>query len=80
MSPTTRRDSSPLLTAAEAAEYLRVSHKTLEAWRATGMSGLVYRRVGRRRVFYHRADLDDYLENCRYLSTSQYPANSRTGK
>ncbi|MFD1344283.1 helix-turn-helix domain-containing protein [Litorisediminicola beolgyonensis] len=51
--------SSPWLTPADAAAYLRVSNGTLANWRSRG-EGPRYRAVGRV-VRYHRDDLDAFM-------------------
>jgi excisionase family DNA binding protein len=52
---------SSYLTNDEAAEYLRISPRTLEKLRGLG-AGPAYRRHGRRRVAYAIKDLDDWSE------------------
>jgi excisionase family DNA binding protein len=47
------------MSVSEAAEYLRISHQTLERWRRT-KSGPPYVAVGGRRL-YLRTDLDEWL-------------------
>lgn len=50
-----------LLTTVEAAEYLNVSHRTLEKWRADEKCGLgwfKYKGV----VRYHKKELDAFIE------------------
>jgi excisionase family DNA binding protein len=51
--------SKGALSAREAADYLGVSPKTLENWRARG-EGPAYVRLGAR-VVYRPADLDKFL-------------------
>lgn len=51
---------SGLLTTQEAAQYLRLSSKTLSRWKAAG-TGPVYYPIGGR-VYYKIADLDDWIE------------------
>ena len=51
--------ASPLLTAIDAATYLRIDVRTLANWRAAGR-GPSYIRVGRR-PFYTREALDSWL-------------------
>lgn len=48
------------LTAAEAAEYLRTSQRTLIRWR-NARTGPAWAKVGGK-VLYRRAALDDYLD------------------
>lgn len=57
--------ASPYLTANEAADYCRVSVKTLERYRQTG-GGPLFRKGGgssrsKSRVVYHIDDLDEWL-------------------
>jgi excisionase family DNA binding protein len=52
--------SDTLLTADEAAEYLRLSRKQLQQWRYFGR-GPTYVKVGRG-VRYRRSDLDAWLD------------------
>lgn len=56
-----------LLTAAEAAEYLRTPLKTLTYWRATG-KGPATVKMGRG-ILYHLADLDAYIARCRRVQS-----------
>ncbi len=67
-----------LLTTVEAAEFLRLSARTLERYRVDG-TGPAYTKVGpslRAKVVYRREDLEAWLDGFRYLSTSEYPQNS----
>ena len=59
---------SDLLTTPEAANHLRLSHRTLERYWVTG-EGPRYLKVGRR-VFYRRTALDGWLEGRVRRSTS----------
>lgn len=59
---------SPFITTHEAADYLRLSPKTLEKHRVTG-EGPVYHRLGRR-VFYRVEDLNAWAATKRRSSTS----------
>jgi len=68
------RPNSPLLTSPEAAEYLRLSNRTLEAKRIDG-SGPRYQKVGpgkRAKVVYRVEELDKWLANHQHSSTSEY--------
>jgi len=58
-----------LLTQAEAADYLRLSERTLERWRVTG-SGPAFCKLGRR-VLYRAADLDEWIALHIMHSTSE---------
>ena len=53
---------SPYLTQQEAAEYLRITTRTLREW--TRRYDVPHRRVGRR-LFYLPAELDDWLSRTR---------------
>ncbi|MDZ4790885.1 MAG: helix-turn-helix domain-containing protein [Hyphomicrobiales bacterium] len=68
------RAVSGLLTTIEAAEYLRLSPRTLEDMRVTG-NGLSYYKLGpgkRSKVVYRREDLETWLGGFGYASTSEY--------
>ena len=62
------------LTQSEAAEFLRVSVRSLERWRLEGI-GPPYRRFGRR-VVYERDDLLTWADTKVRLSTSE-PASDQ---
>ncbi|WP_072387151.1 helix-turn-helix domain-containing protein [Hyphomicrobium sp. CS1BSMeth3] len=65
---------SNLLTTPEAAEYLRVSDRTLEAKRVDG-TGPRYFKVGpgkASKVVYRIADLEEWLQKQQYGSTAEY--------
>lgn len=53
---------SPLLTTQEAADYLRLSPKTLDTARCTGELSIPFVKYGRS-VRYRQADLDRYIES-----------------
>jgi hypothetical protein len=59
------------LRTADAAEYLGSTESTLEKKRLTG-NGPAYSKIGRT-VVYDTADLDDYLQRTKRLSTSELP-------
>ena len=62
------------LTTQEAAKHLRLSARTLERFRVEG-TGPKYAKAGpgkRARVLYRKADLDAWLNNHEYESTSEY--------
>jgi excisionase family DNA binding protein len=61
-------DPPTLLTTSEAAAHLRLSPRTLEAWRLRG-GGPRYRKLGDR-VLYTQTDLDAWLETQARTSTS----------
>ena len=65
---------SGLLTTVEAAEYLRLSPRTLEDMRVTG-NGPRYFKLGpgkRSKVVYKREDLEMWVVGFAYKSTSEY--------
>ena len=53
----------------EAADFLRISERTLERWRVEG-NGPRFRRFGRR-VVYSKTDLDTWADGRCYQSTSE---------
>ena len=57
------------LSVLEAAEYLRLSKSSLDRWRLTG-DGPKFAKAGAR-VIYKRADLDAWLDDRTYRSTSE---------
>ena len=57
-----KTDQFPLLTSAEAAEYLAgISPRTLARWRMLG-TGPAYVKLGKRLVRYSTQDLDAFVE------------------
>jgi len=64
-----------LLKTHEAAEYLRLSPRTLEHWRETG-SGPQFVKMGRI-VRYAREALEAYLANSKYRSTAEASKTSQ---
>ena len=60
--------SEPLLTTAEASEYLRLSARTLESWRLHG-GGPRYVKLGAR-VLYRQGDLEAWVSDQARTSTS----------
>ena len=56
-------------TQSEAADYLRLSTRTLERHRLTG-AGPRFCRLGRR-IVYRRSDLDDWAATRTFLSTAE---------
>jgi excisionase family DNA binding protein len=61
------RRKSQLLTTKEAAEFLRLKPHTLENMRSEG-KGPIFMKLGGR-VFYHRADLKEWLKESRPRSS-----------
>ena len=66
-----KRLSSPYLTVEQAADYLRVSKNYLDKLRVSGL-GPPFVRLGRRKVLYRMSDLNEWVEERIYASTSQY--------
>lgn len=60
------------LTQREAADFLRLSERTLERYRRTG-TGPAFVKLGRR-VVYRIADLTAFTEAHTYRSTSEFSA------
>jgi excisionase family DNA binding protein len=58
----------PLLTENQAAEFLNLSTRTLQAWRIKG-GGPRFARLGRA-VRYRQADLNEWLESRTLVHTS----------
>ena len=52
---------SDLLRSREAAERLRLSHRTLDRWRTSG-DGPPFVRLGKKAVAYRLADLEKWLD------------------
>lgn len=76
MSSTEPTRRSVLLTTIEAGEFLRVSPRTLEDKRVDG-TGPRYLKVGpgkRAKVLYRMDDLEAWLAQFEYGSTSEYDA------
>jgi excisionase family DNA binding protein len=65
--------TEPLMTPAEAADYLRVAEGTLTVWRCTGRHDLPFVRVGRR-IMYRRSALDRWIDARTGTSTGQLDA------
>ncbi|MEW9804987.1 helix-turn-helix transcriptional regulator [Mesorhizobium sp. ZMM04-5] len=63
--------ASPYLTVPQAAAYLRVSKNYLDKLRVSG-TGPSFVRLGRRKVLYRKADLDQWINERIFGSTSQY--------
>ena len=71
---THRDETERLLNTHEAADFLRLSDRTLERMRVTG-TGPVYRKLGpglRARVVYRMADLCAWLDQGTHQSTAEY--------
>lgn len=63
--------NSPYLVVEQAADYLRVSKNYLDKLRVSG-KGPRFVRLGRRKVLYRKSDLDKWVEERIYASTTQY--------
>ena len=59
---------TPYFTQSEAADFLRISERTLERWRVEG-NGPRFRRFGRR-IVYAQGDLEGWANGRCYQSTS----------
>jgi len=69
-----KRTAKKHLTTTEAADYLRLSPRSLERYRVEG-TGPRFLKAGptkRARVLYRIADLDEWLEGTLFTSTSEY--------
>ena len=69
-------EPSPLMTTAEACEYLRLQKQTLRKLRCTG-NGPPFCRIGSAltgRCLYRRDDLDRWLDARRWTSTTEEQA------
>lgn len=62
---------SPHLSTEQAAQYVGISPKTLEAYRYQG-GGPRFAKLGARRVVYARQDLDAWIEACKRTSTADH--------
>ena len=63
---------TPLLTTVEAAAFVRLSRRTLEDYRTKG-TGPTYRRLGKK-IYYRSEDLNAWIDDRAFTSTSEYPA------
>lgn len=64
-----------LLNEQQAAEYLGLKPRTLQAWRTRG-GGPIYLRISHRCVRYTMADLRAWLDTRRFASTASEPRYS----
>lgn len=62
-----------LFNTKEAALYLKIGASTLEHYRISGR-GPSFLKLGTSIVRYKKADLDRWVDECRYQSTSQVAA------
>jgi len=58
------------LTRKEAAAELGVSPQTLANWASTGRVSIPFYKVGRKKVIYHKSDLEAYLASVRQTQTA----------
>ena len=63
----------PFVTERQAAEFLKVSVRTLQRWRAEPPPGgaLTFYKLGSKRVAYRLSDLSRYAEGRAFGSTSE---------
>ncbi len=59
--------SADLLNNNQAAQYIGVTPGTLEVWRCAKRYNIAYLKIGRL-VKYRKADLDNFLNDCRICS------------
>ncbi|WP_025119993.1 MULTISPECIES: helix-turn-helix domain-containing protein [unclassified Serratia (in: enterobacteria)] len=57
------------LTRKEAAAELGVSPQTLANWASSGRVSIPFYKVGKKKVIYHKSDLDAYLASVRQTQT-----------
>lgn len=57
-------------TRKEAAAELGVSPQTLANWACSGRVSIPFYKVGRKKVIYHKSDLDAYLASVRQTQTA----------
>ncbi len=67
-----------LLSEKQAADFLQLQPRALQAWRTRG-GGPAYLRIGHRTVRYLPADLEAWLEERKYKSTAQEERYSVSG-
>lgn len=58
------------LTRKEAAAELGVSPQTLANWACSGRVSIPFYKVGKKKVIYHKSDLDAYLASVRQTQTA----------
>jgi predicted site-specific integrase-resolvase len=76
MSNSTNPIGKKLLKPAEAADYLSVAVKTLAKWRCEG-GGPVFTKINRH-IRYDLADLEKWIQNKKFESTSRYPSGDHS--
>ncbi|HHQ6628274.1 TPA: helix-turn-helix domain-containing protein [Serratia fonticola] len=55
------------LTRKEAALYIGIAPKTLANWASSGCVKIPYYKIGRKKVIYHKSDLDIYLRSVQQM-------------
>ncbi len=72
--PNTAAPREPFVVEQEAAEFLKVSVRTLQRWRTEPPAGGAPRfyKLGRKRVAYRLSDLSAWAENRAFGSTSEF--------
>lgn len=70
-----KMNRDPLLDQTGAAEYLSLSHRTLEKWRSVG-GGPRYTKLGKR-AFYRVSDLEQFIAGGGRSSTSDSGAGAQ---
>lgn len=58
------------LTRKEAADYIGISPQTLANWASTGRESIPFYKIGKKKVIYHKVDLDTYLSSVRQNQTA----------
>ncbi|GAB1439017.1 hypothetical protein MASR2M36_17790 [Providencia sp.] len=53
------------LTREEAAKEVGVSPQTLANWASNGRVNIPYHKIGKRKVFYYKSDIDAYIASTR---------------
>ncbi|MDR2227520.1 MAG: helix-turn-helix domain-containing protein [Providencia sp.] len=57
------------LTRKEAAKELSISPQTLANWASTGRVKIPFHKIGTRKVFYFKSDIDAYISSTRMTHT-----------
>lgn len=70
-----QQDREPLLTEKEAARFLSLEPRTLQAWRLLGGKNLPFVRISRRAIRYRMEDLRRFVNRNLRLSTSDPGGN-----
>jgi len=66
--------AEPFVDESEAAEFLKISRRTLQRWRIEPPpdGAPPFYRLGKKRIVYRLSDLSDWVESRSFLSTSEY--------